>query len=99
MLTSVMVVLCIDVIFLFFHVYIHHVVTCVYLTFICMVHEQIDMPTPNKYLRGNSTPIHARVLPTTTQALLAPKPTLVNKHNKNFLTHLMNDNNVITIDN
>jgi hypothetical protein len=58
-----------------------------------MVHEQIDMPTPNKYLRGNLIPIHARILPIAIQALLAPKPTLVNKHN------LMNDNNVTNVDN
>jgi len=64
-----------------------------------MVQEQIDMSTPKKYLRGNLTPIHARILPIATQALLAPKPILVNKHNKNFLAHLTNDNNVTTIDN
>jgi hypothetical protein len=53
MFTNVMVILCIDVIFLVLHIYIHHVAACVHLKSICMVHEQIDMPTPNKYLRGN----------------------------------------------
>jgi hypothetical protein len=57
------------------------------------------MLAPNKYLMGNLTPIHARILPIATQALLAPKPTLVKEHNKNFLAHLTNDNNVTTIDN